>query len=348
MKTDLPDGYKLSRVELTSLLPKMKDLPVTYEHTGIHNAVKIMQLSSDDPLPPSPNAIAHTLNAAADPQQRTFGTVLNAFETKEGAFCAVLDIDVSNKPGIYWSIATRQLGSVSLTHCTLGDGSLLPLEISVVGQPARPRSDIIFYSSDLNECLLYKARLIDGSTPHTAIMEIEAPAPTTCAEVIQRLPEAQRKLVADRLEQLVAWRDESQAKLVTANKQLQETSSAQQVDHAVMKGQLESLLKRIPVTMLSAFGVPEDVEKMSEMFKSESPVQTQQAALRTIMCANHALMMQEMKSEPPVAAPMAVENTAPAVVETPAPVQNKRVKAEPSESSPMSLLERALTEQFEN
>ena len=348
MKTDLPPGYKLSRRELLALLPKMKDLPVTYEHTGIHTAVKILQLSSDDPLPPSPDTITHTLNAAADPQQRTLGNVVDAFETRGGAFCVIMEINVSNKPGIHWSIATRQLGSVSLTHCTLGNGSLLPLEMSIVGQPARPQSDIIFYSSDLNECLLYKARLIDGSTPHTTVMEIQEQEPTTCAEVIQRLPEAQRKLVTDRLEQLVKWRDESQEKLVTANKQLQETSSAQQVDHAVMKGQLESLLKRIPVKMLSAFGVPEDIEKMSEMFQSESPVQTQQAALRTIMCANHALMMQEMKSEPAVAAPMAVEKAAPAVVEAPAPVQNKRVKAEPVDSSPMSLLERALTEQFEH
>lgn len=352
MTTDLPDSYKLTRAQLLQLITKMDKLPVTYEHSGIHAAVDSLRLSSDDSVPPAPAVIAHTLDNAHDPKERSFGCVVDTFETKMGAFCAIMDIDVTNKPNIHWSIVTRQLGSVSLTHCTLGDGSLLPLELSIVSQPARPKSDIIFRSSNLNDCLLYKGRLQNGTISHTEIMS-SAEGPKTCAEVLQALPEPQRLLIAARLEELVRVRDASEERLVAANKQLKEASAAQQTDHAVMKGQLETLFKRLPQEMLANFGIPDNVGDLSAMFQSETPHQTQQAALRTIMCANHALMMQEMKGAPATPVPVVAASTAMAVDPAPQSVAestSKRAKPmeEKAAESTMSLLERALTEQFEN
>ena len=70
------------------------------------------------------------------------GSVVDAFEMANGAFAAQMQISTDNKPLLSGLLMSGMLGNVSLTHVLLDDRAL-PLEVSLVHSPARPKSKIL-------------------------------------------------------------------------------------------------------------------------------------------------------------------------------------------------------------
>lgn len=362
----LPEAYQLSQSQLIDSLPKCRGLPVTYEHGGIHEAVQRLNNANQTP---NNFDVALALETSSNAAHRTLGHVKDVFEAADGGFWAIMSIDFENKPGLYHLMQSGMLQSVSLTHMMEANNvNIRPLELALVGNPARPGCRIRFATKSALNMDLYKASLIAGTT-HTMAspaviaasatkMETDAPpAPTTCEEALNRMTPESRALVADRLAYLVQCMDKQKAELVTANKALASKAYDQETDNALLKSQIAQLWAAMDETAKQNLAVP-SVEALSKSLSSNNANEMRQNMLKTIMCCNQTMMQREMSARAKVneaeveerkkvriepAAPEPeptplVAASASQVVET--PMQN-------AECSKEEALKRALTEAFE-
>ena len=315
----LPEEYNLSKTVLCKMLPRMIGIPVTYEHSGIHKAME--QISNKTLQHNYTSAVIDALNQQESPTMHVLGSVVDAFIMHNGAFAAQMHISTDNKPFLTALLNSGMLGNVSLTHVQL-EKQALPLEISLVHSPARPRSKILHISADANESNLYKAQLIAGSTTLSTMPETPAPAPPqTCADALMLLPEAQRQIIAARLAELVKFADDSKLKAATLEEQLAASKKDTQMDQQILEGQLKQVLEYLPEGVRATFGMPNEIADCMKMFDPTDANKMGHATLRTLMCCNQAMMEMRMKSQQ--VQPIVTEGAAAAE-----PTSAKRVKVE--------------------
>lgn len=309
MMAALPESYNLPVATLQQLCKRMVAVPVTYEHAGIHEAMgsitDSMLASSYKP------AVAKALNSQASPASDVLGTVLQAFEMDNGAFAAQFTVDVANRPLLNSLLTTGMLGNVSLTHVMV-DNVAVPLELSLVHNPARPKSKILHIAHDANTSNLYKAQLVAGCTNPYAMPE-SPPVAQTCADALMMVPEPQRQIIAARMAELVKNADASKHETTELQQKLQDTQRHGQMDQQILEGQLKQVLEYLDPKVRGTYGFPDNIEDCMKMFDPSDATKMGHATLRTLMCCNQAMMTMQMKSASAAAAPAPAPTAAPVI-----------------------------------
>lgn len=357
----LPPQYRLTQAQLRNSLPACIGLPVTFEHKGIHSAIRKLPEYNK----PSAFEVSVALETSKDASHRTLGYVTDVFEAHDGGFWAVLYIDFANKSGLYQLIQSGMLQSVSLTHMVNKDSSnIVPLEIALVGNPARPGCRIRFASKSALNMQLYKASIIAGTTSTMSVvaasntmMEVDKGAEPTCENVLNSMTPANRQIIAAKLAYLVQCMDKQKAELVAANERLASKSYDQETDNALLKSQLSQLWSAMDETAKQNLAVP-SVDALSKSLSSNNASEMRQTFLKTIMCCNQSMMLRDLQSqklddklaEPATKRAKVAEPAAESVLVTASKTAEKEgtYNAPPQESvSPEEALRRALTETFE-
>jgi hypothetical protein len=328
----------------------MAGVSVTFEHLGIMAAAAAVTGAF------SPAAITAQLNRATSPDKRNLGRVLDAWEAADGGFWAT--VGVVPFKSLEWLIATKQLGACSLTHVMTTPDIATPLELSLVGVPARPGCLIRLATTSALATAMYKAQTISGGI--SSIMpQIDAhPEPvlaaTTAATAIDALPPASRELIVAKLANLVAAVDKAELRasaaeqnttaqtqeLLAANTALAQQKLMADVDIGLLGAQIQQLCNAMPKEMLDNFSVT--AKDTIDSFQSGNPAKMATSALRTIMCAN-AAMMANRAVAPFAAEPVANKR---ARVDEPAPAMVAETAVPPSLNQE-TLLARALFDSFE-
>lgn len=292
----LPPEYCLSAASLRNLCTRMAGVSVTFEHLGIMLAASAV---TGDLTPAAVTAeLARTENAG----HRNIGRVLDAWEAADGGFWATAI--VPSLKGLEWLITSKQLGACSLTHVMTTPTVATPLELSLVGVPARPGCLIRLATTSALATALYKAQTISGGIPtmNTAPLAAPASAATVAATALDELPAASRELIVAKLAHLVAAVDSAEkratdaeartkteaAALTQANAALAQQKLMADVDIGLLGAQIQQLCNAMPSEMLQNFSVT--ASDTIEAFNSGNPAKMATSALRTIMCANAAMM----------------------------------------------------------
>ena len=268
----------------------MAGVSVTFEHLGI------MRAAAGIVGDLSPTAITAQLTRSAALSERNIGRVTDAWEAADGGFWATAVVPAT--PAIEWLIASKQLGACSLTHIMTDAHTAVPLELSLVGVPARPGCLIRLASTSALDTAMYKARTICGG-----IQTMTDSQPTTeAAAALKELAPAHRDLIVAKLANLVAAVDAADKRAIaaeagatkrtteleTANAALAQQKLMADVDIGLLGAQIQQLCNAMPKDMLQNFSVT--ATDTIEAFNSGNPAKMATSALRTIMCANAAMM----------------------------------------------------------
>jgi hypothetical protein len=326
----LPLEYQLTRKHLLTCIVKLIGAPVTFEHLGVSRASQHI-----------PGEINHTLVSkelmrSPDPAHRRVGVCTDAWESKCGGFFCTLEVICDPMPGLAWMLRSKIIGSVSLTH-TMVQGAAVPLEIALVGVPARPFCTVRLLTSCPLEVSQYKARTLTGEERVTM-----AEVPATCETALNKLEPELRQLVIARLEHLVSAANKAVSKTETLEAELKASKWASETDSALLTSQLTQLISTMKPECLENFSLT--VPSTLEAYKSGDASQILNASLRTIMCANQNMMLMRAGTVPKLAAAVTP------VAETPGA---KRVRIEEPASAPPPVLtsrqrlEQALFKEFE-
>lgn len=299
-------AYQLSAAGAKTLSDGMRGIAVTYAHSGIHDALDIVE-SVGAPLT-KPNVVrAMVQSSAKHPRQRPLGLVTDAWIADNGdAMCSFY----SQSPAANALISEGNLGSVSLTHVA---ESMTPLELSICNAPARPGSKVVLANISSEAAARYKAQsqLSRSTAFHTmpdqpktstvvaaaAASTSEKPAPKlSLADALAQLPEAAQAALATKMQELQTQYSQKNteliaaaAKLSEAEKRLKLTDAFMKTESDILKDQLEMLLNACPDSVRQMYSAT--IPKLVDGFSSGDPRATMDAAVRTVMCASRALQL---------------------------------------------------------
>ena len=308
---DLPPAYQLSRADLLLSVPKCIGLPVTYEHVGIHDAVRRLDTAKQGT---STYDVSLALETSTNAAHRVLGHVTDAFEAPDGGFWAILNVDLATMPGLKHLIARGLLQSVSLTHM-LENGTVTPLEIALVGKPARPHCAVRYATDSGLNMRVYKARVLGGAIrtmplsadpqlPAASSMEVDTAVPASaaqsCEDALAAMDPAHRQLVAAKLSYLVKCMDDQKSKLEVAKQELAKKAYQAETDNALLTSQIEQLWTAMNDESKRNLAVPSAAD-LSKALSSNDAAEFRSAALKTIMCCNQSMMLRQMSLSKPAA-----------------------------------------------
>jgi hypothetical protein len=333
----LPPSYQLTHSELHASLSAMIGAPITVEHLGVIRASEQIEGDINHAM------VSKQLMQSPNPSHRRIGVCTDAWEGASGEFFCMMEVICGPMPGLRWMITSKMLGSVSLTH-TLLNKMVVPLEIALVGIPARPSCTVRF----ITECPLraaeYKGLTL---TPSKTKQMTESSKPDTCQTALDALDPKLRELVVARFQHLVSAANSAVQKTAEMEKTLKASKWAADTDTALLASQLTQLIGTMNPESLENFSLT--VPSTLEAYKSGDASQILNASLRTIMCANQNMMLMAATGVPgtkrarveekreevtPAVTPQVVAEV-PAVVPQTTPLTNQQ------------LLEQALYKEFE-
>ena len=325
--------YRLSREEIGALTPQLLGVPVTYDHTGIHDAIDTLE---DVGFGVSKVSVAKAMLMASKdrPEQRPLGIVTDAWVSGNGdGMCAFYTVGKAPRS----LIDAGSLASVSLTHIA---EQMQPLELSLCNVPARPGSRVVLSASRDVDVAAYKARSLQQPKPianmadaqMTDAASVGAPAADasstkrlTFDEALATVPEEVRAVLATGLEKM-------KSDLVVASKELEEQkkkaeaaktrADIQNTDAVILEDQLKRMLAAMPEQYQDMY--MKTVPSLLKGFSSGNPQHAMDAAVRTVMCASRAIQLRDFsddgfgsKRQRTVAGSVATETAAAAAAETP-------------------------------
>lgn len=347
----LPTEYQLSPAAIALIVSRINGCPVTHEHCGIHTAVDDL-IADGSTSTPTAAALVSALSRNSDAEAKVLGRVIDAFLADDASAWCTMYIDVTHLPGLRWLLESSVIGSVSLTHVIMPDGSPQPLEVSLVQTPARPMCHIGLVSESVVITSAYKANLQSKASIATMAhnMDVDpALTPETAMAKIMTDSPAAGKIIAACFAQLQNNVEISRKKTVASESQLREAETALQaknasanVDVALLRSQLQQLLTNAPPEAVANCGV-QNLDKLTTDFASDDSKAVLAATLRTVMCCNQTMMMAKLRrSEETTMTPAEPVEQA----EHRTAKRAKAVKAT-TELSPQELLRKALAETFE-
>jgi hypothetical protein len=300
------EAYRLTAPEAATLCDQMVGVAVTYAHSGIHEALDIVERVGA-PLT-KPNVVrAMEQSSLKRPRQRPLGLVTDAWIASNGdGMCSFYTRSAAANA----LIKDGKLGSVSLTHVA---ETMNPLELSICNAPARPGSRVVLADTSREEAARYKARSLIPlkapamSTPSSPPKVVAAAATTekkepTVAEALSALPEAAQKVLAAKMKELTEQYSRKNDELVAASgrlteveKRLKLTDAFMKTESDILKDQLEMLLNACPDSVRQMYSAT--IPNLVDGFSSGDPRATMDAAVRTVMCASRALQLQSRDSD---------------------------------------------------
>jgi hypothetical protein len=238
--------------------------------------------------------VATALAATTTPEHRQIGAVLGAWEEPSGAFSALLEID-AGLPGLHWLITTKQLAACSLTHVIGPNGyDAVPLELSLVGDPARPGCIVTRISSGRFAATAYKARsFLEGkaSIAMTTLVEKTQLAinglPTESQELIMaKFGALVESLEKEKSNAMVALEGKAAAEEALINAtQVHETKQMRSdCDVGLLSAQIKQMIKNLPPDMLENYDI--DSEKTIREIATGNSAAITNGLGKLVMCAN--------------------------------------------------------------
>jgi len=317
----------LSRQQLRDTFAHLLFAPITLEHKGIHTAFKtaksLTSSSFDAPVPATVSAVLK-LQAERDPKHAILGEIVDFFEVPSGGFYIVYKIP-DELDSIVFMIINGLACGLSLTHYELNHtGNIMPYEVSLCYEPARPHCYTIVGSSSLQRVLNYKRSLMTGRIPDPSLTlkrqkvyimseapELVAASKSPVEEALSTIPdENARKILAERMGDLMRMVDTTESKnvnLTADNKALNEKLSAAsafnfnaEAQAQLLKSQLDLLTTSLGVEKCKKFGLSNDVTHAA----IDSGDYNQLARLmdRTLVACSRQFM--EMSAQPEAPSPM--------------------------------------------
>ena len=146
-------------------------------------------------------------------------------------------------------VSTGLLGGVSLTHSRDADGNLLPLELTLTSDPARPNAQALaemkpqYIGSVARYATKVPAMAAENTQMDTTAAE-EAPAPSRLEMILESLPQEDRERVTTRFAELIKKAEEAVTNKDAAEKKLKEVQEAQldsETDKQVTLAKLDEL-----------------------------------------------------------------------------------------------------------
>jgi hypothetical protein len=216
------------------------------QHNGIFDAFEeAKKVTPSNYLAPTREMVTAKFKESTDSQHIIVGHVLDYFEVPNGGFYVLYQIHAAWE-SIEWMVINGAAAGLSMTHFPLDKGGtdIIPYEVSLCFEPARPHCYTVVGSPGIQPVLDYKRRLISGDIPDgsdtierplqvtiMADMETEQVVSTTPAEntpiesAIGSIPdESQRKIVMARLASMQRFAEEAE---LTAEKVRKENGSLQ-------------------------------------------------------------------------------------------------------------------------
>lgn len=337
---DLPPAYQLTREQLLDACGAFSGLSVTVEHHGVQNASNRITGKIDH------KAVTKELMRSGNAKDRRIGVCLETFESADGAFFCIVEIMWDAMPGLKWLLQSKQIGSCSLTH-TIVDGKAVPLELALVGVPARPGCKIVLGTPlSLFE---YKRSLLTGAMSSMSdTTTAETPKVMTPEEAIMALDEPTRNLIIARMAHLSDAAIAAETKGKELAEELKQTKWSAETDMALLAGQLGQLIESMPEDAKKSYSL--SLEDSMAAYKSADPRKIMNSSLRLIMCANASSMMrhstttESSNKRARVAEEVVPEVAAPEPTVVPAAVEAATPQAQPDQ---MSVLRSALYTAFE-
>lgn len=310
----LPTGYSLNRVQLRDIVPFMLYAPITLEHSGIFEAFGSAQ--KPDYVAPPPAVVKARLERQAkeNPKHTIVGHVVDYFEVPDGGFYVIYQIH-PQWTSVRWMITHGKSAGLSMTHCEVGDG-VMPYEVSLCFEPARPHCYTVVGSATLLGVLAYKRRLILGTIgdhsstlerPTTVSimadnMETETRDPTPIEAALSTMDPEQRKVVEHRLAEMMKFVDrkseevnELSSKLTAASKQ----NDNSRIQTELLKSQLQNVTAGLGDERCKRYNLVSDVT--DKAIESGDYHQLAQVTERALMACSRLLMEQSEKTSTPVA-----------------------------------------------
>ena len=160
-----PAGYILTERELREVGARAGGAPLTYEHSGVREAVDI--IGEKAVTAAAMHRVLADL-AKTDPTKAAVGNVLSAFIGRDGALWCIVQLDELTYPRIAGLITGGLLLGVSLTHICQ---DYTCVEVALTRDPARPGATIRFGCRDLAVATLYANAVKAGTISSTIAMD---------------------------------------------------------------------------------------------------------------------------------------------------------------------------------
>lgn len=284
----------------------------------------IRQSVSGNPIP-SQREIREELLALSsrDVRYSVIGQVVDAYEGGNGSFYATIQVDAKYAAAIRFLVEQGLLRGLSLTSMETPriTDMVMPYELSVCYSPLRPECYIEVVASTLRAIDKYKRavlrsssrgpfKMADADAPklQTAAAEAAQPAaPATLKDIVNGLPEDQRRMIVERMGELydVATKadgelNELRLTLAAKEKELAEAQSStadMSVQAEILKGQIEDLQRNIGGKFSEVYHLETAGTTLAKFASSTNPETADFArfAKRLICASNDALM--EMRSK---------------------------------------------------
>lgn len=337
-------AYQLSSTDSRVLCERMRGCPVTYAHSGIHEALDIVD-QVGVPLTKTNVVRAMEQSSVEAPRRRPLGLVTDAWVAANGdAMCTFYTQSAAANA----LITGGNLGSVSLTHVA---ESMNPLELSICNAPARPGSKVIESNISEEVAARYKARTLKDTSTSTAMPKetvvaaakstpAAAPSPPTAptvSEALAQLPEAVQAVLAEKMKELTEQYTLKNQELIAASSRLTEaekrlklTDAFMKTESDILKDQLQMLLNACPDSVKQMYSAT--IPNLVDGFASGDPRATMDAAVRTVMCASRALQIRSTSDVADEARPLkrARQSTGSDVMDAAADsTDSKSVQSEP-------------------
>ena len=205
-------ALELSCEEKTDIAEALKDTPVVWNHTGTMDHVTsgkgFNQLGQENP------------------KAGSLGTVTEAWIDEDGTGRAIMSV----APRMAAFLGTGVAPAVSLSHGTSKDGRAIPVELSIVGKPARPGANVEAIldtptaRSDYIERCRQSAKLRTttmATTADSAAMNTEQDVPAAAAPAVSLVEQGvsairsakQREAVERRMEEMATCAAEANKSL---------------------------------------------------------------------------------------------------------------------------------------
>lgn len=347
----MPPGYALQTSELESLADQIPCAPVTFEHAGIQDIVRgSLIVDGDIQL----DRVRQRLELLAQerPERGIVGSVMEMFRAGNNWYCMFTIRD--DLPTVEWLVKTDRLRGLSLTH-VCKDSGLVPLELSLCTEPARPGCWIVCVTDKPVDIVDYKRQLQQEVTEATVTMAdtqashlesiIKDLSPESQEAIKNRFVVVQAKLEAaqkqaeefqqrmecegnsDELSQAVTARKDAEEKLKLAEDNIRALEMVAASDSQRLRQEVSTLKAHIDPTILANCSVTDD--SLESLFKTDNAGDIRRIMDRVLVAANTQMMHMKNNS----------------LQQPSAPVNRKRKHVEITDNT--SLLERALADTFE-
>ena len=325
----MPPGYWLSWCDLASLRSQMVGIPITYEHVGIRKAVHQVGMADADVTCDTVRYELQQLANADMPGHCVMGTVTDCWEARDGSWWATFFIQPLYKT-VRWLLSAGHLRGVSLTHTHNNDNHIVPLELSLCREPARPGCYIYRCYTNVIDANTYKRLRQSCSMIDSPIMSADAPETPAPSEdpplseiecILHKMDTAERRVIEDRL---VA----ASANMNKAIARMKEAERISGVSTNALRNQIDILKSHIDPELLNTYSIaaPSDLESLYS-----SNVQEVHPTLNRMLVAASATIMQlksgrpQRRDEPPTHKRARLDPPAAPASET--PILNSRTAA---------------------